>query len=80
MGIDVYRMPWCDVAKGNQALAQSGLEHQGALARDRLKEPVLGGRGWEKRQSREKAKVGTADRIDGTNASSIAKDRLKDEP
>ena len=72
MGIDVHRMPWHDVAKGNQALAQSGLERQGALARDGLQEPVLGGGRGEKGEACEEAEVGAADRIDRTNASGIA--------
>ena len=80
MGIDVNRMPWRDVAKGNQALAQSGLERQGALDRDGLKEPVLGGGRGEKGETCEEAEVGAADRIDSTNAGGIAKNRFKDEP
>jgi len=80
MAIDVDRVPWRDVTERDQTCAQRSLEIQGAFDGNGLKEPVLGGRRWEKRQSSEKANVGTADRIDGANASSIAKDRLKDAP
>jgi len=69
-----------DVAEGDQTLAQRGLEIQGALDGDRLKEPVLGGGRGEKGQAREEAEVRAADRIDGANAGGIAENRLKDEP
>ena len=74
------RRPERDVPECDQTGAQRDLELQGAFDRNRLQEPVLGGRRGEKRQASEKAKVGTADRIDGTNAGSRAKERLKDEP
>lgn len=80
MGIDVHWVPWGDVAEGNQALAQSGLERQGALDRDGLQEPVLGGGRGEKGEACEEAEIGAADRIDSANASGIAEDRFKDEP
>ena len=80
VGIDVDGVPERDVPECDQTGAQRDLELQGAFDRNRLQEPVLGGRRGEKRQASEKAQVGTADRIDGTNAGSIAKDRLKDEP
>ncbi len=80
MGIDVHRMPWHDVAKGNQALAQSGLERQGALDWERLKEPILGGRRGEKGETCEEAEVSAADRIDSTHAGGKAENRFKDEP
>ena len=78
VGIDVDGVPGRDVPECDQTGAQGGLELQGACDRNRLQEPVLGGRRGEKRQASEKAQVGTADRIDGTNASSRANDRLKD--
>ena len=67
------------MAKGNQALAQSGLERQGALDQDGLKEPVLGGGRGEKGEASKQAEVGAADRIDSANAGGIAENRLKDE-
>jgi hypothetical protein len=72
VGIDVDGMTGCDVPEGEQALAQCGLEFQGALDGDRLKEPVLGGGCGKKGQAREDAEVSAADRIDGANASGIA--------
>jgi len=80
VGIDVDGMTRRDVAEGDQALAQCGLELQGALDGDRLQEPVLGGGRGKKGQAREEAAVSAADRIDGANASGIAENRLKDEP
>ena len=80
MAIDVDRGPWRAVTEREQTCAQRRLEIQGAFDGHSLQEPVLGGRGWEKRQSSEQAKVGTADRIEGANASRIAKDRLKAAP
>jgi hypothetical protein len=80
VGIDVNRMPWRDVAEGNQALAQGGLARQGTLDRDRLKKPVLGRGRREKGEACEEAEVGAADRIDSANAGGIAEYRFKDEP
>jgi len=80
VSIDVNRIPWRDVAEGNQALAEGGLERQGALDRDGLKEPVLGGGRGEKGEACEEAEVGAADRIDSANAGGIAENRFKDEP
>ena len=79
MGIDVDGMTGRDVAEGDQTLAQRGLEIQGALDGDGLKEPVLGGGRGEKGQAREEAEVRAADRIDGANAGGRAENRLKDE-
>jgi hypothetical protein len=73
-------MPWRDVAEGNQALAEGGLERQGALDWDGLQEPVLGGGRGEKGKACEEAEVSAADRIDGADAGGIAEQRLKDEP
>jgi len=80
VGIDVDGMTGCNVAQGDQALTERGLELQGALDGDRLKEPVLRGRRGEKGQARAEAEVSAADRIDGADAGGIAEQRLKDEP
>ena len=68
------------MAEGHHALAQGGLERQGALDRDSLKEPVLGGGRGQKGEACEEAEGGAADRIDRTNASGRAENRCKDEP
>jgi len=79
VAIDIDGVSWRDLTECDQTGTQRGLELQGAFDGNGLKKPVLGGRRGEKRQASEKTKVGTADRIDGANAGSIAKDRLKDE-
>ena len=79
VGIDVDGVTGRDVAQGDQALAQGGLEVESILHADVLEEPVLGGRQRQKRKASEEAEVGSADRIDGADAGGVAEDGLENE-
>src|SRR4030042_7166956 len=68
-----------DLAQGKEVSAQRDLKLPGVLHGDTGKKTIFGRGGAEKREAGEGAKIGLADRIPGTNASGVSKERLKEQ-
>ena len=79
MAIDIDGVIGRDLTEGDEASAQRGLEVQTVLHGDGLEEAVLGGWRRKKGETGQQAKVGAADRIDGTDTYRVAENRLEDQ-
>lgn len=68
-----------DLAQFQEVSAQRDLKLLGVLHGDAGKKAIFSRGGAEKREAREGSKIGLADRIQGTNASGVSKESLKDQ-
>ena len=68
-----------DLAQGQEVSAQRDLKLLGVLHGDTGKKAIFGRGGTEKREAREGSEIDLTDRIQGTNASGVSKESLKDQ-